>query len=220
MHANVFRLEKDGWGEYGIVHGISRGGLRVAPEDGRDVFLSFMRNQSDGSMPRLDGPKLVEGAPCHNLTGLPAIKGRGKWKGALLRISTFNLRFAEKGSSYFGPISNGWAGAEIIDGAFIQIGARNDVDQHQLVAIEDGTSIVVADRHHRYMEIWVDYGELQGGPAAKELLGSVLVARLDKNLQRARHEALMWTRHTLDQIGLLSIWPERFEKRRRALEAA
>lgn len=158
----------------------------------------------DGSLPRCEGTSLLEGAPFQDPNGPRYIGGRGKWLGALLRISTFYLEFDPKLSAFFGTIQNGWPGAEMLTAAFVQVCRRTNAEQHQLVAIANGKHIFVADRGCRYIKVSCREGILTAAPAEKIELGRLLVRRAE--LQADNLELLRWTWHTLRQLGLLGLW--------------
>ncbi|OGG65891.1 hypothetical protein A3D71_00465 [Candidatus Kaiserbacteria bacterium RIFCSPHIGHO2_02_FULL_55_20] len=182
---------------------VKRKSIMVGVDGGSSLTLDLAEGP-DGSLPRCEGTNLLEGAPFQIPNGPRYIGGRGKWQGALLRISTFNLEFSPDLSGHFGMIENGWPGAETLRPPFVQLGRRRNADQHQLVAVADGKHIFVADRGSRYIKVTCKGGVLTGAPAEKAELGRLLVRRAqmhsdDPNLLR-------WTWHTLRRLELLGLW--------------
>lgn len=218
MRLCIFRLGNDGQPIDGLPGARETGVHFPNSADRRRIFLSFVKNRQYDRMPRVYEGALIAGVPCHNPAGIPVIKGGGKEVVFTIGISTFSLDFDPAGSSHFGEIKNSWAGAEVIGEPFVQIGDRNSADQHQLVVVKQGQSVIVADRHCKYMMISCEGDQLIGRPAEKAELGAVLVRRLEVDLSQASHSGLLWTWHTLRRLNLKSMWTQKLQEKFDELE--
>jgi hypothetical protein len=213
---NVVRMRSDGWGCDSIT-GVTRGSVRIGRlNDGRAVLLPMLPNPKDHSMPVAHDGNLFLAAPAWIPGQGPALMGHGNWKGGLLLLDTADLKFASEGSSDFGPFGTIPAGAEVPGGAFVQVGGRGSHEERQLLAIEDGSYVVIADHHYRYMTVWCENETMHGGPALLQDLGYTLVKRLGP---QAGREELRWTRDRLNLLRLSSFWTSALERRLHAMAA-
>ncbi|MBI5457122.1 hypothetical protein HY971_00125 [Candidatus Kaiserbacteria bacterium] len=181
---------------------------------GNSVTLDLAQ-APDGSLPRCEGEDLLEGAPFRILNGPRQIIGRGDWQGALLQVSTFRLDFSEDLSRQY-KVRDSWPGAQSIGDPFVQVRKRSFADQHQLVAIEDGAFVIVADRAARYIRIDCHECQLTAGPVEKVDFGRLLVARAE--LLSHSLKVLTWTWYTLRDLELGYLWTDTLQQRMTALK--
>ncbi len=211
---NAHYLASNGIPEAGILE-VRKKKMRIGRTgDVRQEVLRLVEHE--GVFPRTKDHKLYEGAPHQLEDGSKVICGRGGWRGALLAVVTYNLNFDPGLSADFGKLSNAWPGAETLNPAFVQVGSRSAVSQHQLIAIAHKKFIIVADQDCRYIRIDCYDGQLSVRPARREELGHLLVLRAEKYLDT--HDSLTWTWYTLKRLGLLSLWSSLLAERLQKLK--
>lgn len=174
----------------------------------------------DGTVPKIIDETLLEARPCHdevatNLLG-KRLLSKGTWQGALLYINANKLWFEEHLATEF-RIQNAWPGAETVTKPFLERGARGTSMREQLLAVEDGESVIVADRNGqpqnrpRYITYTCNRGALTHRPTyAYELAAGLAERALRLNLSR---DGLAWTKHTLHDLDYSSAWTDELEEK-------
>ena len=188
--------------------------VRLGQDEGAFV-IPFFNHPSHG-LPRLKEKLIIEAAP-RTYAGRKCLSGRGRWTGALLHIRTLNLAFPAHKGSDFGALSNVWRGAETMNEVFGQSGQRSNPKQEQLVALDDGETVFVADANARYMGVLCRTGQLNSFPADKNALASFLARRAKAKCWNS-HRALLWTYFTLERLGVLGYWSIELANRTTSLE--
>ena len=207
MEHNCFRLDYDGTPIKGIP--LARNKRVIGLQYERDdVTVTIPFAIRDNQHPRTKQRMLYEGLPRVNeSTQQRYILPRGTWDGALLLVETRNLTFSDDAIATALDVANAWAGAEALTPAFLQLGRRTDTDQIQLVAIEKGAGVFIADQQARYVHVHNTGERLVNRDVRVEDFAWYLARRAEVH-PRKTHAMLTWTFKTLERLGMLKFWTQ------------
>ncbi len=125
-------------------------------------------------------------------------------KQALLFLQTKDLCFSCDVSVRL-PITNVWPGAETLTTLRAQAGRRNESSQAQLITIDEGTPLFVADQRAHYMQLEYVDGCLKTQWVDARLFAQYLVQRAER-MPNQTHQALLWTLGTLRALDCPQYW--------------
>lgn len=136
--------------------------------------------------------------------GAPKAAHRGSWPHAVLYIDTMCYDF-ENVPALRTRISNAYPGAEGIVPHVVQMGRRRDQHQKQLVVLEMGKPVYVADQHARYVAYTWDGEMVKPTTPTMRNMCDFIIAYARANCHT--HPRLLWAKKNLENMGMASSWP-------------